>query len=352
MKMKMMLLTITLALGGMVAAQAQEQPLPQSSPQQQAEQTAAPAQAAPAQKKGVLSKIFGQGSKPKKSEAKSNDAQSQLKDTPQPKDASSRQPEEAQEIAVEPARNDARPPQSEQPQAVPAGQSEAVETGSRPAASTSAEKQATPGETTTEDEAKVASSYGNFFSTYRLGPEDVISVEVFNQPRYSRPNITIPPNGRISLSLIPGGITVSGKTVEEVAEIIRQKYEEYIVDASVSVSLDKAVSYRYSVIGDVAQPGIKPLSRRMTVREALAEAGGVLNTGDTSKVAILRRLPDGRLDRIQVNVKKILQGKIPDDAYLSPGDQVVVPGNTFKKVQQVMNMLPILSFARIFTGGW
>src|SRR5215207_11202261 len=52
--------------------------------------------------------------------------------------------------------------------------------------------------------------YANFFSTYRLGPEDVISVEVFNQDRYSRKGIIIPPSGRVSLSLIPGGVFVNG----------------------------------------------------------------------------------------------------------------------------------------------
>jgi polysaccharide biosynthesis/export protein len=180
----------------------------------------------------------------------------------------------------------------------------------------------------------------------------VISVTVFDQPRYSRAALTIPPSGRISMPLIAGGILVNGKTVEEVAEIIRKQYDEYIIDPKVDVSLDRAVSYRYSVIGDVAQPGIKLMSRRLTVREALAEAGGVLNTGDSSKVAILRRMADGRLDTIPVNVKKILQGKIPDDKYLAPGDQIIVPGNTFKKIKQVMDMLPIISFARIFTGGW
>lgn len=202
------------------------------------------------------------------------------------------------------------------------------------------------------EEAKVAPVYDDFFSTYRLGPEDVISVTVFGQERYSRANITIPPNGRISLVLIPGGVIVKGKTVEEVAEIIRQKYDEYIKDPQVDVSLDKAMSYRYSIIGDVAQPGIRPLSRQMTVREALAEAGGALNTGDTSKVAIIRKQSDGTLATVKVNVKKILQGKVTDDAYLQPGDQVFVPGNNVKKIDQIMKWFNIVSFARIFTGGF
>jgi len=192
--------------------------------------------------------------------------------------------------------------------------------------------------------------YNNFFSTYRLGPEDVISVDVFNQDRYSRKGITIPPNGRISLSLIPGGIFVNGKTPAEVEEMIKKKYDEFIIDPQVTVSLEKAASYRYSVIGDVGQPGVRLMSHRMTVTEALAEAGGVLSTGDRSKVYVLRRKNDGFVDPIQVNVSAIYKGKMPDNTYLVPGDQIVVPGNKMKKVKEWLSYTSVLSFAHVF--GW
>jgi len=152
------------------------------------------------------------------------------------------------------------------------------------------------------EEAAVVPYYNNFFNTYRLGPDDVISVNVFGQERYSRGAITIPPSGRVALALIPGGIFVNGKTVEQVAEEVRKRYDEYIIDPQVTVSLDKAASYRYSIIGDVAQPGIRLMSHRMTVTEAIAEAGGILTTGDRSKVVVLRRQADGMLQPIAVNV--------------------------------------------------
>jgi polysaccharide export outer membrane protein len=201
------------------------------------------------------------------------------------------------------------------------------------------------------EEAAVVPYYNNFFNTYRLGPDDIVSVNVFGQDRYSRSGITIPPSGRISLALIPGGVFVNGKTVEEVAETIKKRYDEYIIDPQVSVSLDKASSYRYSVIGDVGQPGIRLMSHRLTVTEALGEAGGVLQTGDRSKVVVLRRQADGNLKQILVNVNAIYKGKAPDVTYLVPGDQVLVPGNKLKSLQKVMSFVPILSFARIFTGG-
>jgi protein involved in polysaccharide export with SLBB domain len=203
------------------------------------------------------------------------------------------------------------------------------------------------------DEAAIVQNYNNFFTTYQLGPEDVISVTVFGQDRYSKGGIKVPPSGRVSLALIPDGIFVSGKTVDQVAELIKKRYDEYIIDPQVSVSLDQAGSYRYSVIGDVTQPGIRLMTRRLSVSEAIAEAGGILQTGDKKKVFVLRKQKAGNLTPIPVNISAIYKGQAPDSVYLLPGDQVVVPGNSFKKWQSALTtFLPVLSFARLFTGGF
>jgi protein involved in polysaccharide export with SLBB domain len=232
----------------------------------------------------------------------------------------------------------------------PSTNGDQVEAGvaTRPASDVPVDTQANQ----TPDEAAVSSTYANFFTTYRLGPEDVISVTVFNQDRYSKSGIIIPPSGRVSLSLIPGGLFVSGKTVDEVAELIKKRYDEYIIDPQVTVSLDKASSYRYSIIGDVGQPGVRLMTHRMTVTEALAEAGGVLQTGNKSGIKVLRRQPNGELAQINVNVSAIYKGKAPDNVYLAPGDQIMVPGNTLKKIQTIMGLASVASFARVFTGGW
>ena len=236
------------------------------------------------------------------------------------------------------------------PASLPTGERLEPDDTKKPASDVPAEMQANRQEQISE-ENEVVPFYNNFFTTYRLGPEDVISVSVFGQDRYSRSGIVIPPSGRISLALIPGGIFVNGKTVDEVADIIRKQYDEYIIDPQVTVSLDKGFSYRYAVIGDVAQPGIRLMNRRMTVTEALTEAGGVLPTGNRSKVVVLRRQANGILSPIAVNVSAIYKGQSPDNTYLVPGDQVLVPGNKLKTWQKIMSLSPILSFARIFTGG-
>jgi polysaccharide biosynthesis/export protein len=193
--------------------------------------------------------------------------------------------------------------------------------------------------------------YNNFLSTYRLGPEDVISVSVFDLPKYSRANIIIPPDGKISYYMVRDGIHVAGKTTQQVADEIARHLEEYIIDPKVDVSLDKAMSARYGVVGDVAQPGVRVMTRRVSVYEALSEAGGILSTGK-KQIVVLHWGADRTMQSIPIDVAAIEKGKAPDNYFLRPGDQIFVPGNKWKRVESIIKLAPILSFGRIFTGGF
>lgn len=206
-------------------------------------------------------------------------------------------------------------------------------------------------ESLSEEEAAVVPYYNNFMATYRLGPEDVISITVFNLDRYSKAGIIVPPDAVISHPLIPEGVFVGGKTTKQVADEITKRLDEYVIDPKVTVSLDKAQSAVFWVVGDVAQPGIRPMSRRLSVTEALALSGGVLDSGDKKKVMVMRRQANGFLQPTIINVAAIEKGKLADNYFLNPGDQVIVPGNRMKSVQKILGLLPVISFFRIFTGG-
>jgi len=193
--------------------------------------------------------------------------------------------------------------------------------------------------------------YNNFLSTYRLGPEDVISVNVFGLDKYTKTGIVVPPDGRIDYYFVRDGLFVAGKTTQQVADEITKHLDEYIIDPKVTVSLEKAMSQRYGVIGDVAQPGIRVMSHRLSVYEALSEAGGILPTGK-KQVVVLHWNADRTMRTTVVDVAAIERGKAPDDYFLRPGDQIFVPGNKWKRVETIIKLAPILSFARIFTGGF
>jgi polysaccharide export outer membrane protein len=175
-----------------------------------------------------------------------------------------------------------------------------------------------------EEEAAILPYYNNYLQAYHLGPEDVISVEVFGQPNYSKTGIVIPPTARISYPLVPGGIFVGGKTVDEVSEDIKKKLDEYIIDPQVMVTLDKVGSARYSVLGKVGSPGVKVMSRRYNLYEAIAEAGGIEKEGDKKRVMLIRMTPNGGFSQTTFNFDKLMSGKT-EIPYLAPGDQIIVP---------------------------
>ena len=202
-----------------------------------------------------------------------------------------------------------------------------------------------------EDEQAEIPYYNNFLTTYRLGPEDVISVSVFGLDKYSKSGIVIPPDGRVDYFFIKGGLHVVGKTRQQVEEEITRHLDEYIIDPKVTVTLEKAMSYRYSVVGDVAKPGVFIMNRRLSVYEAvMMDAGGVLRTGK-KQVVVMRLNADRMMESQVIDLAAIEKRKMPDNYFLRPGDQIFVPGNRWKTVDAILKALPVISFARIFTGG-
>lgn len=214
-----------------------------------------------------------------------------------------------------------------------------------PATLTEAQRQSLRRENQAEIDAAVLPYINNFFATTRLGPEDIISVDVFDKPNYSRANLTIPPDGAISYPQI-GRLQVAGRTIPDIEKEIREKLMEYIIDPQVTVQLVASHSQKVFVVGDVNTPGIYEMTRRMTVTEALARAGYVTKYGNKKKIHVLRLQPSGETAALPLNIKEVERGK-QQDLFLVPGDTVVVPGNIFKTIDQVSGVVMIATWMRI-----
>jgi len=205
----------------------------------------------------------------------------------------------------------------------------------------------TPDDSPAADE--ILPYYTNYLKEYRLGPGDLMSVEVFGQcPDYCKVGFAVPPNAKISYPLIREGVFVAGKTVEQVAAEITGKLDEFIIDPKVTVTLDKAVSTRYSVMGNVANPGVRVMDRKVSVYEAVLESGGVTKTGDANKVVVVSYGKDGKLSRKTVSLAQMEKGKA-EMVYLSPGDQVFVAGKGFS-IDKVFDMIGKASVVRFLFG--
>ncbi|MBO0798261.1 MAG: polysaccharide export protein, partial [Blastocatellia bacterium] len=210
---------------------------------------------------------------------------------------------------------------------------------------TDAERSALRREDSSEAEAAILPYINNFYGTLRLGPEDIITVDVFDQPLYTRSNITIPPNGRINYPLI-GQIMVAGRTTEELEKEITERLIEYIIDPKVTVTVTNVHSLKFMVLGDVNAPGVYEMPRRMTLTEGIARAGYFSKYGKHTDVTLVRNLPGSKPMPMKVNVKEIEKGHA-EDVFLVPGDMIVVSGNALKTIDQIIGVVYVAAWARV-----
>ncbi|GAA0691872.1 exopolysaccharide export protein VpsN [Marinobacterium maritimum] len=123
-------------------------------------------------------------------------------------------------------------------------------------------------------------------SQYKLGSGDVISINVFGEEDLSFEQLRMTDAGTFSYPFL-GEVRALGKTVAEIeAIIIRGLKGDYLIDPKVSVSI---LEYRdFFVNGEVKNPGGYPFKPGLTLRKAVALAGGFTERASSSKMSIIR----------------------------------------------------------------
>jgi polysaccharide export outer membrane protein len=108
---------------------------------------------------------------------------------------------------------------------------------------------------------------------YRVGPGDVLEVEVYDDPELSG-LVTVQHGGEISFPLL-GDVDVEGLTAKEVRETLtRLLAKDYLVDPQVAVRVKEHRSQWITVVGEVVRPGKYFLQGSKSLLELLTEAGG------------------------------------------------------------------------------
>ncbi len=155
-----------------------------------------------------------------------------------------------------------------------------------------------------------------------LGPGDIFAVQVYREHDLSG-EFQVSKDGTIDYPLL-GILHVGGKSASEVSEMIRKGLaKRYLRHAYVSVLIKKYRSKRVYVLGEVRHPGTLPFQERMTIVQAIAQAGGFKRTARTDDVIVTRMTPKGE-KKVVVPVESISEGKAPN-FFLVPGDIVFVP---------------------------
>jgi polysaccharide export outer membrane protein len=174
-------------------------------------------------------------------------------------------------------------------------------------------------------------------STYLLGPDDSLDIsgpeltEVANKPVRidSDGDIQVPPAGRVH---------VAGLTVQQTEKELNKALSKYIRQPQVAVAITELRSQPVSILGAVNAPGVHQVQGHKTLLEMLSLAGGIRSDAGYS-IRITRQLdwgciplpgaapdPSGRFSVAEVNLKKIMEAKNPEEnIQIFPRDVISVP---------------------------
>jgi len=156
---------------------------------------------------------------------------------------------------------------------------------------------------------------------YRIGPQDVLQIDVWKEPEITR-TIPVRPDGKISLPLLHD-VQAAGLTAMQLAVNIRDGLTKYLNSPQVTVTVTQINSRRVFVTGEVNKSGALPLLPGMTVLQALASSGGFTQFAKEKGIYILRT-ENGKQVKLPYNYKDVLKGT-KEDMPLQAGDVIVVP---------------------------
>lgn len=157
---------------------------------------------------------------------------------------------------------------------------------------------------------------------YRIGPQDLIEIEVFQSAELGRAS-RVNSRGYVSLPLL-GSVNVGGLTIEQAERLIEKELgEKYLQDPHVTIFVREYESQKITVEGWVKNPGVFPLKGKTTFLQAIANAKGMDRLADFSEVALFRAVEGKGTVGYLLSYTKVRSG-VQSDPVLQNGDIIVV----------------------------
>ena len=183
-------------------------------------------------------------------------------------------------------------------------------------------------------------------SEYRVGPQDLIEITVFQVPDLSR-TVRVNSIGEISLPLI-GTIKAGGRTISELEQLLAKKLSEKdLQNPQVTAFVREFTSQRVTLEGAVAKPGIYPLTGRTTLLQAIALGGGLDKLADEKGIVIFRQIGGKKMGAV-FDIKLIRNGE-KEDPQLYGDDIIVVEASGSKTaLRRFIEAIPALNVFGVF----
>lgn len=163
-------------------------------------------------------------------------------------------------------------------------------------------------------------------SEFVIGISDDLMITVWKNQQLTTA-ATVRPDGTITMPLV-GDISAAGKTPSQLRKEIQAKLAEYIKleGSEITIAVTGVNSYRFTVSGEVGQPGIYTAKVYVTVAEAIALAGGFTRFADRDDIVLMRRDAKGAIRKIPIVYSLIASGEAPQmNLTVLAGDSLFVP---------------------------
>lgn len=170
-------------------------------------------------------------------------------------------------------------------------------------------------------------------SRYKLCASDVIALTFPQTPEFNQ-TVNVQPDGYVSLSGV-GDVHLEGLTSQESIAVIKTAYQPILHDPLITLELKDFNKPYFIVGGHVFKPGKFDLRGETTATQAVAIAGGFMESAKHSQVLLFRRVNDSWLEVKPLDLKHILQGHdVDEDPEIRSGDMLYVPQNFVSKVKK------------------
>ena len=188
---------------------------------------------------------------------------------------------------------------------------------------------------------------------YQMAAGDGYLVNFFYFPEYNVSGF-VRPDGYMTVPLV-GDINVEGLTPAQVSDSIRTRYASVLAEPEVSVIITEPASQRYFVFGEVGQPGAYAIGGRMSVLDAIAQAGGVKVSGRTDNIILMRKTDDGRYVARRIDLSAMIRSEETQVTRLMPADVIFVPATAIAKLNTFVdqffnNLSPVWRFYILANG--
>jgi polysaccharide export outer membrane protein len=173
------------------------------------------------------------------------------------------------------------------------------------------------------DAASKPATSGTTDAEYKIGPQDVLRIDVWKEPDISRV-IPVRPDGKISVPLL-NDVQASGLTAMQLAASLRDGLSKFLNNPQVTVTVAEINSRRVYLTGEVTRPGALTLLPNMTVLQALASGGGFTQFARLKNIYVMRT-ENGKQVKHPFNYKEVVKGNLAEqNILLQSGDVIVVP---------------------------